>query len=303
MPSVISPSSEREIRSLVIQAKRLTDERALGAYRSAFRGQGIEFEEVREYVPGDDIRSIDWKVTARSGRPFIKSYREERELSVMLVCDLSSSTVSGTKGSLRLDVINQISSILTLVAMYNRDRVGLLTFSNQVIRFFKPERKRSSHMRILRELLDDEGREILPGTDYIGAIKHLRNILRRRSTIFFLSDFAPNPLTPGSELAQEFRALSRRHDLTLVRVADPSERELPSAGIWPFMDPETGEEFLLDLSNIELRLSILEKVKEEGELFKKGVAESGSDLLEISTTDNVVSALRAFFERRSRGSR
>lgn len=290
----------REIRSLVIQARRLTDESSLGAYRSAFRGQGIEFEEVREYVPGDDIRSIDWKVTARSGRPFVKSFREERELSVMLVCDLSLSTGTGTKGILRRDVVNQVASILTLVAMQNRDRVGLLTFAKDIQRYFKPERKRSLHLKILGELLEEERVTTTPGTDFLGAVQFLRNVLRRRSTLFFLSDFSPNPFRQSPEFRQELRALCRRHDTTMCMVNDPGLENLPSEGLWPIISPETGEEFLIDLSSKEFRSTIAKSVRKERESLETSFREIGADVLSLDTTGNAVLELRSFFEKRAR---
>jgi len=300
MPTPLRPELSRELRSLVIQARRLTDERSLGAYRSAFRGQGIEFEEVREYVPGDEIRSIDWKVTARSGRPFVKSFREERELSVMIACDLSLSTGTGTRGQLRRSVINQVASILTLVAMQNRDRVGLLTFGAKVHKFFRPERKRSSHLRILGELLEEEKTEVAPGTDFTGAIQVLRNILHRRSTIFFLSDFVPNPFDSATAFRQELRALSRRHDVTMCVAADPTLAELPAAGLWPVLDPESGERLLVDLSSQEFRESLAQAVREEEDRLQRNIREVGADVLFLSTRDSVVSRLRKFFERRGR---
>jgi uncharacterized protein (DUF58 family) len=295
-PSLFFNPSSRELRSLVIQSRRLTDERALGSYKSAFRGQGLEFEEVRAYVPGDDIRSIDWKVTARSGQPHIKSYREERELSVMLCCDLSLSTVSGTRGALRRDVINQVAAILTLVAMNNRDRVGLTTFSSAVHKLFKPERKRSSHLRILSELLEEEHQVIAPGTDILGVVRLLRTVLRRRSTIFILSDLNPSPFNP--EFSTELSALARRHEVAIFQIVDPSESELPKSGLWPFIDPESGEEYLIDLASGDFQRAFTESSRLARERLASQVRECGSDLLEIRTDANLIATLKAYFERR-----
>ena len=245
----------KDIQGLLLVAKRLTNERSMGAYSSAFKGQGIEFEEVREYVPGDEIRSIDWKVTARSGKTHVKSFREERELSVLIVCDLSPSTITGTQGMLRRTVINQAASILTILAMNSRDRVGLVTFTDEVEKYLRPERKRSSHIRVLTELIQSPVAKIGSGTDFAKVVSFLRGVLKRKTTVFILSDFTPDPfkLPNADQMRAEFGVLARRHDLIVCPIEDPTNLDLPTSGLWRLRSPETGESFMVDLGVKELR--------------------------------------------------
>ncbi len=290
-----------DLRGLVLQAKRLTDERSAGAYKSAFKGQGIEFEEVREYVPGDDIRSIDWKVNARSQRPHVKSFREERELSVLIVCDLSASTGTGTKGMLRRTVVNQTASLLTLLAMQNRDRVGLVTFAGGIERFARPERKRSSHIRILIELLKSQGEKSSTATNFLDLAQFLRKVLRRKTTVFLLSDFTPNPfMKHGQEFKSELTALSKRHDIIICPVEDPTNLELPNAGLWKIVSPETGETAVVDLGVKALREKLIELEKSSRDQLFSAFRECGCDLLPLSTRGGVSQSLKSFFDRRTR---
>jgi len=286
-------------------AKRLTNERSMGAYSSAFKGQGIEFEEVREYVPGDEIRSIDWKVTARSGKPHVKSFREERELSVLIVCDLSSSTITGTQGMLRRTLINQAASILTILAMNSRDRVGLVTFTDQIEKYLRPERKRSSHIRVLTELIQSPLTKTGAGTDFPKVISFLRGVLKRKTTVFILSDFTPDPFKlPGAEqLKSELGVLARRHDLIVCPIEDPTNVDLPESGLWRLRSPETGESFVIDLGVKELRNKLIELERHSRLELYDSFLKCGCDLLKLSTRASVSHSLREFFDRRGHAPR
>lgn len=290
----------KDVQGLLLVAKRLTNERSMGAYSSAFKGQGIEFEEVREYVPGDEIRSIDWKVTARSGKTHVKSFREERELSVLIVCDLSPSTVTGTQGMLRRTVINQAASILTILAMNSRDRVGLVTFTDEVEKYLRPERKRSSHIRVLTELIQSPVSKLGNGTDFAKVISFLRGVLKRKTTVFILSDFTPNPfkLPNADQLKSEFAVLARRHDLIVCPVEDPTNTDLPESGLWRLRSPETGESFVVDLGVKELREKLMALEASSREELYDSFLKCGCDVLKLSTRGSVANSLRDFFDRR-----
>jgi len=294
-----------DVQGLLLVAKRLTNERSKGAYSSAFKGQGIEFEEVREYVPGDEIRSIDWKVTARSGKPHVKSFREERELSVLIVCDLSASTITGTKGVLRRTLINQAASILTILAMNSRDRVGLVTFTDQIEKYLRPERKRSSHIRILTELVQSPLNVVGKGTDFPKVVSFLRGVLKRKTTVFILSDFTPNPfkLPNAEQLKSELGVLARRHDLVLCPIEDPTNLDFPDSGLWRLGSPETGESFVVDLGVKELREKLIELERNSRLELYDSIIKSGCDLLKLSTRGSISQSLREFFDRRGHSPR
>jgi len=295
----------KDIQGLLLVAKRLTNERSMGAYSSAFKGQGIEFEEVREYVPGDEIRSIDWKVTARSGKPHVKSFREERELSVLIVCDLSPSTVTGTRGMLRRTLINQAASILTILAMNSRDRVGLVTFTDKIEKYLRPERKRSSHIRVLTELIQSPMTEMGSGTDFAKLVSFLRGVLKRKTTVFILSDFTPNPfkLQNAEQVKSELGVLARRHDLIVCPIEDPTNLELPESGLWRLRSPETGESFMIDLGVKELRDKVAELERNSRAELYDSLMKCGCDLLKLSTQGSVSKSLRDFFDRRGHSPR
>jgi uncharacterized protein (DUF58 family) len=293
----------KDIQGILLAAKRMTNERSMGAYSSAFKGQGIEFEEVREYIPGDEIRSIDWKVTARSGKPHVKSFREERELSVLIVCDLSASTNTGSTGLLRRTVINQAASFLTVLAMNSRDRVGLVTYTGEIEKYLKPEKKRSSHIKVLSELIQAPYNTSGSGTDFLKLVHFLRRILKRKTTVFILSDFIPNPFksdSNASELQSELTVLSKRHDVIVCPVEDPTNLNLPDAGLWRMKSPESGESFILDLSVKELRDKLIEMEVQSRKDLDESFRKCGCDLLKLSTAGGVPKSLKEFFDRRTK---
>ena len=244
-PPQLDPELLAEIKKLHFQTKRLADENLMDSYKSAFRGTGIEFEEVREYLPGDDIRSIDWKVTARTGTPFIKSFREERELTVLIAVDVSASTHTGTRGQLREELIAKVGAVLTLIALGNNDKVGLLTFSDIVESYHPPRKARSAVWRILHEVLMPRSSKNTASdkTNTAELFSFISRVMKRRAIIFVISDFLE--LNFEDELA----SVAKRHDLTVMPVVDPSDFQLPAAGLLKVVDPETGAERLIDSGN------------------------------------------------------
>src|SRR4051812_26299740 len=213
----------REVRRLQVRTRRRVEGLFAGEYHSAFKGRGIEFADVREYEPGDDVRSIDWNVTARTGRTFIKRFTEERELTVILAVDLSGSGTFGSSGKSKSRTAVELAAVLALAAATNNDRVGLLIFTDQVELFLPPRKGRTHLLRLLRELLNFGPRS--RGTDVAGAVDHLSRMLRKRALVFLVSDF----LAPPFE--RELRLASKKHELIAVSIADPRETEMPKAGL------------------------------------------------------------------------
>ncbi len=283
----------REIRHLHFQTRRFVDQGVIGGYRSAFRGSGMEFEEVREYQPGDEIRRIDWKVTAKSGRPFVKSYREERELTVVLAVDVSGSTQTGTRSQLRASQLARIGAALTLVALKNNDKVGLVTFADEVKSYHPPRKARSAVWRILHEVLE-ERESPRHGTDFGSLFRFLQSVLKHRAIIFCLSDWIGT--IPDSALA----TLSMRHDVNAVTVRDPADSALPDAGFVRVQDPETGEILLIDSSSSAVRSEYERLVAARAQSVQRTFARHRVDHIIVRTDEPFGPKLRAYFDRRTR---
>jgi uncharacterized protein (DUF58 family) len=237
----LSPELFQKIKSIQIRTQRLVNDAFAGEYESAFRGRGMEFEEVREYQPGDDIRHIDWNVTARMGLPFVKTYREERELTVMLMVDVSSSGAFGSGTKLKNEVAAEIAALLAYTAIKSNDRVGLIIFSDRIEHFIPPKKGRSHVWRVIRDILTF--RTPRRRTDLQQALEYMEKVLSGRVVVFVISDF----LDEGYEDA--LRLSARRHDLTAVVVRDRREEELPRIGLIELEDAETGETILVDTSD------------------------------------------------------
>src|SRR3990172_2566208 len=228
----------KKVRRIEIRTNRLVNESLAGEYHSVFKGRGIEFSEVREYSPGDDIRTIDWNVTARLDHPFIKVFEEERELTVMLLIDLSGSQFFRSQGQLKGDVGVELSAILVFSAMKNNDRVGAILFSDQIEKFIPPRKGRSHALRIVRELISFEPQR--PATSIKTALEYLNQVQKKRSIVFVISDF----MDQGYEAA--LRIAGKRHDLIGITLLDPRENELPKVGLITFRDAETGQQRWVD---------------------------------------------------------
>jgi len=295
----------RKVRQVEIRSRRFVDESLVGAYHSVFKGQGMDFAEVREYQPGDDVRSIDWNVTAKMDRPFIKVYEEERELTIMLLVDISASGDFGTVNQTKRELAAELASVLAFSATRNNDKVGLMLFSSEVEKIIMPKKGRSHVLRVIREILFHEPQH--HGTDLNAAMRTLNHLIRRKAVCFLLSDFLteeaqswirpPVRETPG-ELQQMLTLTGKRHDLICVELRDPRETELPSVGRVILEDAETGE--LLEVNTSEAKVQRLYREQNEQRLERMArvFKRAGIDQFTVQTQEPYISALRAFFKKR-----
>ncbi|HEU4648957.1 MAG TPA: DUF58 domain-containing protein [Gemmatimonadales bacterium] len=281
-----------EVRRLEITTRQLVRDLVAGEYASAFRGTGIEFAEVREYLPGDDVRMIDWKVTARLGSAFVKRYHEEREVGVLLVVDASASGMFGSRVRTKRELATEVAAVLGLAAARSNDRVGLALFTDRVERFVPPAKGRRQALRLMSELLAFEpaGR----GTDLAGSLRFLEPMLRRRSVLFVVSDF----LAQGWH--DPFARISRRHDVIAVQIVDPRERTLPAAGLITLRDPESGAWRAVDTDSAAVRDGFRRRMQEWDAAFERGLHECGADLIRLETAAPYAEPLISFFRRRER---
>jgi len=282
----------RQIRRLQLKARRAVEDLLGGEYHSVFKGAGLAFEEVREYQPGDDIRAIDWNVTARMGHPFIKRFVEERELTVLLAVDCSASHLFGTRTQQKREVAAELAAVLAFSAVSNNDRVGLVQFTDRIERFVPPGKGARHVLRLIRDVLFHQphhaGTSLREGLDFINRIQ------RRRAIVFLFSDF----LDEGYELS--FKRAGRRHDLIAVRVTDPREEELPAVGLLQVEDAETGERVLLDTASRQVRNAYQAAALGRRETVQQLARVSGTDLIEVSTEGGHLESLIRFFRLRER---
>ena len=288
-------SVARKIRLIEIQTSKAVDDVLAGEYSSVFKGSGMEFEEVREYAPGDEIRSIDWNVTARMGRPFVKRYVEERELTVWLLVDLSASGAFGSLSQLKNEAAAEFCALLAFAAIRNNDKVGLIVFTDRVELSIPPSKGRTHVLRLIRELLrfEPEGR----GTDLAVALEYLGRVTHKRGVVFLVSDF----LSPGvlaEQSGKQLRVLARRHDLIAVTVGDRRERELPDIGLIELEDAETGECVLIDTSSARVRRDYAADARSRGAERQSFFRSTGIDEVEVMTGQDYVRDLRKLFRRR-----
>jgi uncharacterized protein (DUF58 family) len=285
----------RQIRRLQLKARRAVEDLLGGEYHSVFKGTGIAFEEVREYQPGDDIRAIDWNVTARIGHPFVKRFIEERELTVLLVVDCSGSQQFGTRIQQKREVAAELAAVLAFSAISNNDRVGLLQFTDRVERFVPPRKGVRHVLRLIRDVLffqpQHRGTSLREGLDYLNRVLH------RRTIVFLFSDF----LDRGFESA--FKRTGRRHDLIAVRVGDAREDELPPVGLVELEDAETGRHVLLDSGSRRVREAYAAAAHQRRDALTQLAHTAGVDLIEVSTDGSHLDALIRFFQMRERRSR
>jgi uncharacterized protein (DUF58 family) len=283
---------QKKVRRIEIVSNRLVNQRVAGEYHSVFKGQGIEFEEVRPYAIGDEIRSIDWNVTARAGEPHIKRYREEREMTVFFVVDLSGSCRFGTRGEFKSERMAEITAVLALAAIANNDRVGMLMVTDRLEKVVPPRKGRRHVLRLVREVIGfrPEG----TGTDLALGLDHLRHVLPHRAVVFLISDM----LTGGFE--QSLAMVGRRHDLVVISVEDAVERELPAAGMIELLDGETGAASVVDTSNPALRRWYAERMRELRAEQRRLCRRHEIDLMELQTDRPYEAELVKFFKQRVR---
>jgi uncharacterized protein (DUF58 family) len=296
---VAAPASRdllARVRRIELRARGLVDSRFSGEYHSVFKGQGIEFAEVREYQPGDEVRTIDWNVTARLGHPYVKRYVEERELTILLVVDLSGSQRWGTRQRLKSELVAEVAATLALSATRNNDRVALLLVTDRIEWFVPPRKGRRHALRLIRDLLafQPEGR----GTDLAGALDYAGRLFRSRSVVFVFSDFLL-----GGGWEPFGRALSRtavRHDVVAVRLGDPGDRQLPRAGLLTVRDPETGGTSVVDTGSARVRREYTERMDRELARARALFRRHGVDEIELRTDQPFTAPLLGFFRRRER---
>lgn len=281
----------KKVRKIEIKSKGLSNHIFSGEYHTAFKGRGMSFSEVREYQFGDDIRAIDWNVTARFNHPYIKVFEEERELTVMLMIDISRSSYFGTVNQFKNEIITEISAILSFSAINNNDKVGVIFFSDKIEKFIPPKKGKSHILRIIRELIDLEPEH--SKTDIGEALRFLNNVLKKRAIVFVLSDFM------GGDYYDALSIAKRRHDIAGIRIYDPKETELPDVGLVRMNDAETGDVMWLDTSRKRTQEQYKQWYQDHFDRFKSTFLRAGADAMSISTQEDYINALLKFFRRRA----
>ena len=290
-----------KVGKIRILTNRLIDDQLAGDYHSTFKGQGVEFDEVRPYIAGDDVRTIDWNVTARTGVPYIKRYSEERELTILFLVDVSGSQSYGSRSRSKMELAAEVTALLALTAIRNQDKIGLVLFSDRIVKYIPPRKGRDSVMRLVREVLAAED-EAKGGTDVEGVLKFLNGVQKRRAVVFLVSDFiaGSRDASAADGLARLLRATARHHDMICVPVSDPAESTLPDVGLVELEDSETGELMLVDTSSAKVRKAFAAKAESDREELTKFFRKTGIDTLDIATDRPYIDGVRALFKRRAR---
>ncbi|HPR83113.1 MAG TPA: DUF58 domain-containing protein [Pontiellaceae bacterium] len=284
----------KKVRRIEIKTRHAVNDVFAGRYHSVFKGRGMEFDEVREYVPGDDIRAIDWNVTARTGVPHIKKFIEEREMTVMLLIDISGSNDFGSTGQLKRDLAAEVAALLAFSATRNNDRIGLILFSDRVEKYIPPHKGTASHvLRIIREVLYHEPQS--RQTDARPALDFLNHTSHRKAVTFLISDF----IFPVA-CEKELKITARRHDLIAVAIADRHERAWPKAGVIEWCDPESGRRILVDTSSAATRSALLLEQERQRDTRQRALRRAGIDTIELFTGEPYEKAFMKFFRQRSR---
>lgn len=284
----------KQVRAIEIRTKGLSSQIFSGEYHSAFKGRGMAFSEVREYIPGDDIRNIDWNVTARFSHPYVKVYEEERELTVMLMVDISGSGSFGTNKQFKRELITELCAVLAFSAIQNNDKTGVILFSDRIEKFIPPKKGRTHILRIIKELL--EFKPSGHATDIGSALRYFSNMIKRRSIAFLISDFM------APDFADPLKVASRKHDLVAIRVGDKRENILPDIGIVDVLDPETGANLLLDTGSQAVRNQFMEWTRSKETIITELLNKNGVDHVKIMTGESYVGPLLNLFKRRDRKS-
>ncbi|MCB0792854.1 MAG: DUF58 domain-containing protein [Flavobacteriales bacterium] len=282
----------KKVRLIELKTRGLSDQIFSGEYHSAFKGRGMAFSEVREYSPGDEVRTIDWNVTARFGQPFVKVFEEERELTVMLVADLSGSEDFGSTDMSKRELVTEVCATLAFSAIKNNDKVGLILFTDRVEKFIPPKKGRSHILRIVRELV--EFRPDRRGTDITDALRYLNNVIKKRSIAFLISDMMDEGMEDALKIA------NRRHDLVVLRTGDPRENELPNIGLVQFVDPETGAQRWVDTGNARVRKTYRAEALKRQARTRDLLRRTGVDHAVIDTREGYVRPLMELFRKRDR---
>jgi uncharacterized protein (DUF58 family) len=290
-PGAIPQELLDRVRAIEIKARRLVNDLFLGEYHAVFRGRGLEFDELRPYVPGDDVRSIDWKSLARTGETMIRRYREDRDLTVLFAVDVSASQRAGAGPQSKADLAAELCAVLSLAAIRNKDRVGLLLFAEQPERYLRPAGGRLHVLRVVREVL--WARPASRGTDIGAALHYLTGVQKRRATVFLVSDFLTTDYGP------QLRAAARRHDLIAISVREPIDEELPAAGIVRLRDAETGALVDIDTDSARVRAAYRDRIRALDDDRRRLFGALGIDEIAVRVGEDYVPALLRFFRRRA----
>ena len=280
----------KKVRLIEIKTRHIVNNIFGGEYHSAFKGMGMEFAEVREYYPGDDIRAIDWNVTARTGKPFIKKYDEERELTVMLIVDVSASGFFGTGESLKSDIMIELASILSFSAIKNNDKVGLLLFSDKIEEFIPPKKGKSHVLRVIREMIYHKAKD--RKTDISIALEHIQKVLKRKSIIFLLSDFWDD------SYQQTMKLINKKHDLINIQILDKAEIAIPKLGMVKFHDAETQKSAWIDTNNKQVQNISTKYIQNKNNIIKEFCKKNKIDFISIDTAEGYLNPLEQFFSTR-----
>ena len=281
----------KKVRKIEIKTRRLSDHIFSGEYHTSFKGRGMTFSEVRQYQYGDDVRAIDWNVTARYNEPFVKVFEEERELTMMLMVDISGSESFGTKNQLKRDMVTEIAATLAFSATQNNDKIGLLLFSDQIELFIPPKKGKSHVLRIIRELIEFESKS--KKTDLSQALKYLSSVLKKKAIVFLISDFMVKDYEHTLKIA------SKRHDVTGIRVFDQREESIPNIGIVNMLDAETGESLLVDTTSKKVRMDYEKYYRENVNYFKDIFSKCGAGTISSRVDESYVTKLLGYFKARN----
>ncbi len=282
----------KKVKQIEISTRNVVNEVFSGEYHSVFKGRGMEFAEVREYQPGDDVRLIDWNVSARMGHPYIKIFEEERELTVMLLVDVSSSGNFGTATQFKREVAAELSAVLAFSAIKNNDKVGLIIFSDQIEKFIPPRKGKTHVLRVIREILFYKPREAT--TNINEALEFLSRVIKRKSTVFLISDFLAEDFKRSLQIA------NKKHDVIAISITDPREVALPDAGMIELEDAETGETIVIDTTSAQVRNDFHLKATDQQQRLKNLFQSIGIDHINIFTDQSYVQPINKFFKMRAR---
>jgi uncharacterized protein (DUF58 family) len=280
----------KKVRKIEIKTRRLSDHIFGGEYHSTFKGRGMTFSEVRQYQFGDDVRSIDWNVTARYSEPYVKVFEEERELTMMLMVDISGSELFGTEEQFKNEVVTEIAATLAFSATQNNDKIGLILFSDQVELYIPPKKGRSHVLRIIRELIEFKPES--KKTNLVEALKFMQNVMKKKAIVFVLSDFI------ADDYRQTMKIVSGKHDVTGIRVYDKREEEIPNLGVVQMQDEETGELILVNTASKKVRLNYGKFYSEKVTYFKESFTKSGAGTIDCRVDESYVKKLLGYFKRR-----
>jgi uncharacterized protein (DUF58 family) len=296
MDTAVTREILKKVRQVELRTRRLVTDALAGEYHSVFKGRGMDFDEVREYSPGDEVRLIDWNVTARTGVPFIKKLREERELTIVLAVDVSASGKFGSRNQSKRELAAEVASVLAFSAIRNRDKVGLLLFSDEIEQFIPPNKGRTHVLRVIRDILFCSPQR--RGTDVASALDFCNDVLRRRAVIFLISDFI-EAAEAFDRLRKLLRLTNKRHDLVLCHLRDRHEEELPAVGLLTLEDPETGEVIEVDTNDHGVRKAFAMLAQERMDQFRRAARQAGVDTLELRTGEPYNQTLFTFFKNRA----